>query len=354
MATAISVSNLTLNPKEVGSFGKFIQQLVFEKPELRSLHQVFSDIKMKEQIVLAGKVGLMGKKNSGTCERQSSGAKVTLSQKYWEPIMIEDTITNCQAEVNSLFKAYFDQIMEYRDRFDITGSDEFIFLAKEVEDAAVDLIYRSIWFGDTDIAASTASTAGLKDGDNAYAFNYFDGFWKQIFDGVLAGSITPVDITALQASETVSAANAYATILNVYKKSSAKVRANKDAKFYVDGQMFLGLMEYMQTESVNFTLDITENGIQTLKFLGHEVVDMSFCWDENLQYFEADSTGHEAFLPHRVIFTVKENLAVGTENGEEFTNLESWYNQDERVNKIAFGFTLDAKILMNDLIVVAY
>lgn len=354
MATAISVSSLTLNPKEVGSFGQFVNQLVFEKPELRALHQVYRDIKMKEQIVLAGKMGLMGKKNSGTCTRQSSGSSVNLTQKYWEPVMIEDTITNCQAEVNSLFKAYYDKIQEYRDRFDITGSDEYIFLAKEIEDAAVDAIYRAIWFGDTDVEASTEDTAGLVDGDNAYAFNYFDGFWKQIFDGVTGGSIDRVDITSLQSSETVSAANAYATILNVYKKADAKVRANKEAKFYVDGQMFLGLMEYLQTESVNFTLDVTENGIQTLKFLGHEVVDMSFCWDENLQYFEADSTDHGAFLPHRVIFTVKENLAVGTENDEEFTNLESWYNQDERVNKIAFGFTLDAKVLDNDSIVVAY
>jgi len=354
MATAISVSSLTMNPKEVGSFKQFIQQLVFEKPELRALHQVYTDIKMKEQIVLAGKMGLMGKKNSGTCERQSSGAKAVLTQKYWDPVMIEDTITNCQAEVNALFKAYYDKIQEYRDRFDITGSDEYLFLAKEVEDAAVECLYRAIWFGDTDVAASTSDTAGLKDGDNVYAFNYFDGIWKQIFEGVTGGTIERVDITALQGNETVSAANAYNTILNVYKKASAKVRANKEAKFYVDGQMFLGLMEYMQTESVNFTLDVTENGIQTLKFLGHEVVDMSFCWDENLQYFEADSTNHGAYLPHRVIFTTKENLAVGTENDEEFTNLESWYNQDDRVNKIAFGFTLDAKVLMNEYMVVAY
>ena len=194
MATAISVSSLTLNPKEVGSFSQFVNQLVFEKPELRALHQVYRDIKMKEQIVLAGKMGLMGKKNSGTCTRQSSNASVNLTQKYWEPVMIEDTITNCQAEVNSLFKAYFDKIQEYRERFDITGSDEYLFLAKEIEDAIVDAVYRAIWFGDTDVAASGANTAGLVDGDNAYAFNYFDGFWKQIFSGVTGGSTVLISL----------------------------------------------------------------------------------------------------------------------------------------------------------------
>lgn len=354
MATAINVAGLSLNPKEVGSFSQFINQLVFEKPEFNALHQVYRDIKMKEQIVLAGKMGLMGAKNTGSCKRKSSGASVVLTQKYWEPVMIEDTITNCQAEVNSLFKAYYDKIQDYRERFDITGSDEYLFLAKQVEDAAVDTIWRAVWFGDTAVQASGNETAGLKDADDAYAFDYFDGIWKQIFAGVTGGTISHVDIANLQANETVTAANAYATILSVYKKASAKVRANKDAKFYVDGQMFLGLLEYLQTESVNFTLDVTENGIQTIKFLGHEVVDMSFCWDENLQYFEADKTDHGAFLPHRVVFTVKENLAVGTENDEEFTNLESWYNQDDRVNKVAFGFTLDAKVLDPESVVVAY
>lgn len=352
MATAINVTNLTLNPKEAASFGQFINSLVFEKPELRRLHQVYEDITMKEQIVLAGRMGLMGKKNEGSCTRQSSGASVAPTQKYWEPAMIEDTIVNCQAEVNGLFKAYYDKIKEYRERFDITGSDEYVFLAKQIEDAMSDLVWRAIWMADTDVAAATADESGLIDGNNAYAFDYFDGLWKQILSGVSAGTISRVDISSLQSSETVTAAQAYAAIMDVYSKASAKIRANKDAKFYVSGQMFLGLMKYLQTESVNFTLETTENGIQVMKFLGHEVIDMSFCWDENLKYFEATTDGG-SYLPHRIVFTIKENLAVGTENGEEFGNLESWYNQDERVNKIAFGFTLDAKVLDNELIVAA-
>lgn len=353
MATTISVSSLTLNPKEQSDFGKFIMELTFKKPELRAMHTVFEGVTMKEQIVLASQLGLTGKK-ANSCERQSSGAQSVLTQKYWEPVGIEDTFVNCQAEIDGLFKAYFDKINEYREKYDITGSDEQLFIARLVEEAMNETLYRAIWFGDTDVAASDADSAGLIDGDNAYAFNYFDGLWKQIFDGVSGSSIKRVDISAQQSTETVSAANAYANILAVYKNADGRVRGDLNSKFYVDGQTFLGLMEYLQTESVNFTLDYTENGFQTIKFLGHDVINMEGVWDKNLAYFEADSTNHGAYLPHRIVFTMPSNLPIATLNEDDMSTLESWYNQDERVNKVAYGFSLDAKVIDEKLIVVAY
>lgn len=349
MASTISVSSLTMNPKEQSDFAKFVVELTFQKPELRAMHQVFEGVTMKSQIVLASQLGLTGKKANG-CERQSSGAQSVLSQKYWEPVGIEDTFETCQAEVDGLFKAYFDKIKNYREMYDITGSDEQLFIASLVEESMNDTIARAIWFGDTDVAASTSDTAGLIDSDNAYAFNYFDGLWKQIFEGVSGSTITKVDLTGV----TPTAAEAYKAIFDVYKAADGRLRGNTDAKFYVSGKMFLGLMEYMQTESVNFTLDYTLNGFPVIKFLGHDVINMESIWDKNLQYFEADSTNHGAYLENRIVFTIPANIPVATLNEGDMDTLESWYNQDERVNKTAYGFTLDAKVIDEKLITVAY
>lgn len=354
MATTINVQNLTLNPKECGDFGKFIVELAFKKPELKALHQVFTGIQMKEQIVLASQIPLSGKKANGECTRQTSGKNSTLTQKYWEPVGIEDTFVNCQAEVNGLFKAYYDKINEYRQMYNIEGTDEQLFIAKLVEEAMTDTVARAIWFGDKDVAASASGVAGLISASNVYAFNYIDGIWKQVFAGVTAGTIDKVDISALQGSELVSAANAYSTIMNVYKKADGRLRQNTEAKFYVDGQMFLGLMEYLQTESVNFTLDYTLNGFPVIKFLGHDVINMESVWDKNLAYFEGDKDTHEAYLPHRVIFTIPANIPVATLNEDDMTTLESWYNQDERANKVAYGFSIDAKVIDEKLIEVAF
>lgn len=351
MATTnpINVAGVTVNPKEIQNFSQIILEMTFGRPELRAMHQVFDGVKMKEQIVLASQLGLTGMKSNG-CSRQSSNQQSVLSEKFWEPVGIEDTFVNCQAEVDNMFKAYYDKIQNYKQRYDISGSDQEAFIEGLIGESMEDTMYRAIWFGDTDVTASASGTAGLVDGDNAYAFDYFDGLWKQIFDGVTGGTITKVDLTGV----TPTAAEAYKAIFDVYKAADPRIRTNADAKFYVSGQLFLGLLEYMQTESVNFTLGVTMDGLQRIKFLGHEVINMEGIWDRNLEYFEGDADTHEAYLPNRIVFTVPANIPVATLSTGDLDSIETWYNIDERVNKIAYGFTLDAKVIDEKLITVAY
>ena len=353
MASTINVSSLTLNPKEVQNFGQIILEMTFGKPELRAMHRVFSGVTMKEQIVLASQLGLTGLKANG-CTRQESDAQSTLTQKYWEPVGIEDTFVNCQADVDGLFKAYFDKIKEYKQMYNIEASDEEAFIGNLVSEAMNETINRAIWFGDTNVTASTSSTAGLVDGNNAFGFDYFDGLWTQIFAGVGSNDISYVDLSNFATPGSPTAAEAYGALMNVYKQADGRLRGNTDAKFYVSGQLFLALMEYMQANSVNFTLDYTMNGFPTMKFLGHDVINMEGIWDKNLQYFESDSTSHGAYLPDRIVFTIPDNIPVATLNEDDMTTIESWYNIDERVNKTAYGFTLDAKVIDEKLITVAY
>lgn len=352
MASTINVSSLTLNPKEVQDFGQIILEMTFGRPELRAMHRIYSGVTMKEQIVLASKLGLSGLKANG-CERQSSGAKANLTQKYWEPVGIEDTFVNCQADVNSLFKPYYDKIRDYKQMYNIDASDEEAFIGNLVSEAMNETIYRAIWFADTDVAASDAGTAGLKDAANVPAFNYFDGIWKQIFTGVTGGTIDRVSLS-FATPGAPTAAEAYKAIFDVYKQADSRIVNSVDSKFYVSGKIFLALVEYMQTESVNFTLDYTMNGFASVKFLGHDVINMGPIWDENIAYFEEDSTSHDAYLPDRIVFTIPDNIPVGTLNEDDMTTLESWYNIDTRENKVAYGFSLDAKVLDDKLITVAY
>ena len=352
MASTIDVSSLTLNPKEVQDFSQIILEMTFGRPDLRAMHNVYSGVKMKSQIVLASQLGLSGMKANG-CTRQSSDAQSVMSQKYWEPVGIEDTFVNCQADVDNLFKAYYDKIDNYKQMYDATASDQEAFIGNLVSEAMNETINRAIWFADTNVAASTSSAAGLVDGNNAFAFDYFDGIWAQVFAGVSGGTINRETLSIATPGQP-TAAEAYAAIFDVYKTADGRLRTNMDSKFYVSGGIFLGLVEYLQTNSVNFTLQDTFNGFQTIKFLGHEVINMESIWDKNLAYFEADSTSHDAYLPDRIIFTLPANIPVATLNEDDMSTMESWYNIDDRVNKVAYGFTLDAKVIDDKLINVAY
>lgn len=352
MANILNIESLTLNPQEVADFNKIIVKATLENPALKALHNVQKGVDMKTQIVLADKLGLTGLKSNG-CERQSSGAQSTMTQKYWTPQMIEDNWEICQAELDNLFKAYFSKIESFKQMYNFEGTDEAEFVATLISKAASDNIYRAIYFGDTEVQAADADEAGLIDGTQTVYFDYFDGIFKQIFEGVTAGTIKRVDLSGITTA-TVSASEAYSAFMDVYKAAPGSLRSNPDAKFYVSGQMFLGLMEYLQTESVNFTLENTLEGFQTIKFLGKEVVNMEAIWDDSISLFVENTTDNKVLYPHRIIFSTPANMPVGTMNDEDFDNIEAFYDRKSRLNVISYGFTLDAKVLDENSIVVAY
>jgi hypothetical protein len=52
--------------------------------------------------------------------------------------------------------------------------------------------------------------------------------------------------------------------------------------------------------------------------------------------------------------SVPQNLQVGTLNENDFSTLRTWYNEDEKKNKMEYGLSLDAKMLENYMISVAF
>jgi len=158
MAAPLNISGLTLNPKESTEFQKFIFELAFNQADLSANHRVWTGLTMKEQIVFASLMGLSGIKDAGTT-RPNSGGKPTLSEKFWEPEKVGDTMIFNQSELNSLFKAYFDKIKSYGDNFDISGSDEEKFLSTVLAESAKNAINRLIWFGDKAVSAAASTTA---------------------------------------------------------------------------------------------------------------------------------------------------------------------------------------------------
>lgn len=357
MANPISLSQLTLNPKEVEDVRAFIKQVVLSTPSLRDLHRIMDGVKMKQQLVLVEGLKKTGRKADTDCDRVSSGAASTLVQKYANPVGIEDFFEICTKEWDSLWKPLFDKVNTYREKYDIDGSDVAIMISDMVRESIIDSLYRIAWYGDTNAAASGSGTAGLKSASDIPAYSILDGFWAQIFAAVAASPSTIgkyVNITSLQSSETVTAANAYSAFMNVYKGAPAALRADKNAKFYVTDQIGLGLMEYMQQNSVNFTLTVTEDGWNTFKFLGHDVVMMTSVWDKANADFEADSTSGDPYLQHRIVFTLPNNLVIATLDEEGIDDLEIFYEQKERKLAIGFGYTLDAIVLDEKMVAVAF
>lgn len=360
MASGIDVSALTLAAQEVMNTPEFILEKVFNRSALAELHNVQTGIKMKEQIIFASQLGKMGLKGDSTCTRKTSGAASTLTQKYWEPAGIEDTLIHCQKEVDALFKAYFSKITQYKERYEIEGSDLAVFMTILIEEAMQRTINRAVWFGDKDVAAAEAALAGLIVAGNSVYYDYFDGLWNQIFTAVGAGSVERVTITqnaqvtlALQLTYAADAAKGYMDAM--WAKADPRLKADPNAAFYLSGGLWENYVTSLEKISESYTIETTQSGLMVVTKKGKRVFNMETIWDLDLQADFVDNTINNAgYLPGRALLTTPANIPVGTMNESDFSDLEIWYEKKDRTNNIGFGFDLDAKLLEGYMMVAAY
>ena len=82
---------------------------------------------------------------------------------------------------------------------------------------------------------------------------------------------------------------------------------------------------------------------------------METVWDLVLFPYFYDNTVNQAYyLPNRIVFTIPENIPIGTLNESDMTNLKMWFSDDDNKYKTKYGFSEDAKVLEEYLIVVGY
>ena len=358
MASKINVGSLTINAQEAESFGQFIIERVFNNSQLKDLIGIQTGVQMKEQIVFAGLPDLMGIADSG-CARPNSGADIVLTQKFWDPKKVGDTMINCQSDLDSKFKPYFKYVQEYKDLYDIEGSDAQLFLLKMVEFAVQESINRLFWLGDTAAAGSGVATAGLIADANKVYFNLLDGVWKQAFAAVTAGSLTKVAITqnalatkVLQLTLADGAALAYFEL--VYAAADPRLKSAINGQMLVTGELWENYRKSLQKLDGSGNIVNTLNGFKTLTWNGINIINMEVLWLKARTMFEGLNDHSVYMLPNRIIYTVPENLSLGTLNEQTMETLESFYDPIGRQNYTGFGYTLDAKLLEEYMAVVAY
>jgi len=362
MASGIDLSGLTLNPIEVQEIKDFIVERVFERPEFQAIHGTFkTGVKMKEQIVFASQFGKTGLLGDATCTRKTSGAKSTLTQKYWTPAGIEDTLIHCNAELNSLFKAYYTKIQNYRERYEIQGTDLEIFYSILFEEAMVATIWRAGWYADLNVAAAAAGTAGLVAAGDIPYYNYIDGLWAQIFDAVTATTVKRYTI-ALNAQVTKAAQLALTADIakdtyfeGILALADARLKADPNAKLFVSGEIWENYRKSLQKAGENFTIEYTTEGFRQLNWNRYPVVNMETIWDLDSREDFVDNTTNNAYdNPNRIVFTVPENIPLATLNENDLNALEMFYDPIARNNYLGYGFSFDSKLLEGYMMVVGY
>jgi hypothetical protein len=358
MATPIDVAALTLNAKENPDYAKFIYERVFAMGTLSQNHKVCPGVKMKEQIVFASTNILSGIKDTAV-GRPKSGNKPTLTEKFWEPTKVGDTMEFSTVELNALFKAYFDKIQKYQDIYNMEGTELEKFLMEVFANSAQTAANRYAWLGDKAIAVSGAAASGLINAADVKFFDAVDGLWKKIFAAVTAGSVKRTTITknaaATFALQELAAAECITIFRDMLKQADARLKADPTKVLFVSNSLFQNYVEYLQDKGTVYDITYTTEGFAELKWNGITVRNMELLWDLPLAtHFEQTNAHAAGDKPHRALLTTPDNIPVATLNENDLDELKSKYEEYERFTWIAYGFTLDTQLLEGYMAVTAY
>jgi len=357
----IDTSGLTMNPQEQDSMRAFVFDLVRDYAPLGTLHDINNGVVMKEQIGIVSRMSKSGVKQAyGSCAMPSSGAGITLTEKFWEPAKIADRLEVCPETMGQLFKGYFSQVKTMRERYDLSqASDVFIVLGVAIAEAMLAGQWRSIWHGDSAIAEAGVAAPGLLSADDVKFYDYFDGIWVQIFAGVTAGDIQHVAIAenALASNTlrtTLAAGRATEILRSMRKKASPELRASRDGVFIVTRWLFDAYVEERQKVSDAFMPSRTEDGWQQVSFDGvplisSELIDIKYFAD----YVE-DTTDDLYFRPLRALYTTRRNIPIATLETDALAKFKYWFSDKDNMGYIDYAYTLDAKLILENEAVAAY
>jgi hypothetical protein len=357
MASAINMSTVTFNGKEVMGLKEAFYQAVFQNPAIEQFHTVVTGIKAKQQMVFLGQFGLTGKALAN-CDITSSAQTIPAIEKFWNPVYVGDRVEECFSDLLSSFFVW--GLKNGVQKPDLTNTDFALFLEERFTLAAYETALRLAWLGNT--AADNVSDGGyLTNGIDPLYYTPLNGFWKQMLAIVAADSTKKVAIAknagttfAGQAFDQTDTDNRVATktFESMIYGADMRLRGAKD-KVIVATQSLVDQYARERKEYANIDLayERTESGIDTFKIDGIEVIPFQFL-DRHIRAYESNGTKWNQ--PHRAVFSTKSNLQVGTEETSNFSELDPFYDKRLKKYYVDYAYNLDAKIAEDYLTMAAY
>lgn len=354
----LNPADLTFNGQEIKSISEAVFESVFAKPDLNAFHSVVEDIKVKTQIVILGRLNAPVGLGAGGCDPVANPATITNTEKFWQPATVSDRITECAKDLLATFFTW--GLKNGLAKNDLTGTDYAIFLEERYGDEIKEAIFRIAWFGDT--AAAIQPAGVIATGTNLALFNKIDGFWKQLFTIATA---TPARLTAGlgsrngQASFALQEFTAADTTARVVTNTLQNMKYGSDTRFRA-----LTNLTHVVTQSVSdqyereliaaqtpYTSERLENGFTALKAGGITVLAFEF-WDRMIRAYEHNGVKYN--LPHRITLINPDNMQIGTPQSSAFTEMDLIYDKTSKKNHFDFEFDMDAKIILDYEIQLAY
>jgi hypothetical protein len=352
----------TLSKQDVLDMQEAIYLKAFTTPDITQSHRLVQGIKGSRRIAIGQPMtGLSGFVKED-CDITASSASTSIGEKTWAPAYISDRHTYCYEDAMGTMLQWM--LKDNKGKEDITGTDVGLYIEQALAPHIREMILQKAWFADTAIAAGTNNN--VTAGQVKY-FDMFDGYFKQIF--ALNGGLPHSDDLStknaqityeLQKFTAADATNQVVTkcFLELYYASDVRLRGMDTSNL----QILVTQSVYDQYErerlAVSATLESTyvrlENGVKALQFMGIPVIPMQI-WDRTIRsYFGNDATPTFDYLPHRVVFTTKDNLLLGIESTNGFDSFDADYDKYNKKYYADWGVSLSPIVGINEYVAAAY
>lgn len=241
---------------------------------------------------------------------------------------------------------------------DLTSTDIMdVIIYPALELSIKRMFWRFIWFGDKE--AQNASTGQITEGVDVELFKPCNGFWKQLFAIGAANANQRVSIAANTEASTaaqlsgIKTANAAIGIFDsLLENADPRIAAMDGAAIYCTKSLGDALTKDLKREYKEIlTWEQIFKGLDVTEYNGVMVYRVSI-WDRFIQKYQ--NNGTKLNLPHRAIYGSPKQLFVGSPANQIISDLEIWFNQDERVTKAYSAGRLGCLIGEDNLFQIAY
>ena len=358
----INPAQITLTEDLVMTISDTIFDNIYMNPKINLVHVIEEDIVAKKQIVFIGLLSKITKADAG-CNTSPQSTSITMSEKFWNPAPVKYWLQQCANDLETSFFVW--SLKKGIERKDLEDTDFAAFIIERMETALAEDMLRIVWFNDLDAAHYNDSPAGvITNGVDITDYNIIEGLWEQIYAAVALNSARKtVAITknagvtyALQAFDATDTTNkvVHSYLQSVIDNADTRLSEQESDVILVTKSVFDQYKKELKTYTAILpSYEMVLNGVPTsgLTFDGIPIIRMDL-WDRTIR---ADyDNGTVWYKPHRILFTVKENIPVGVDGMKGASSFSSFYLPKEETTNWKGAYKIDTKLLKEYLFATAY
>lgn len=328
MAATLDMTKFEFHGKLLQSINEMVYDDTLQGPEMTLFHTVWDNIVTRTDIGFIGEGGPIGVPATG-CNPTPQPWSIGTRLLKWEPKDWEVLLMQCYTDLQASALIY--SLNTGKDIPDFTDTDYMNVYLEVLGKAFMDFWYRLYWFNDT--AAAEAPAGVITPGTDLRYMKIIDGLWKQIMTQTTvnpaqrAATITE-NTGATYVDQKLDKTNVIGYLSSLVYDAPLLLRQDANNFILVTQTVYdayeQALTDACCLESARLAL---LNGMSALTFKGIPVIPVPI-WDKLINLFENDGTKWNN--PHRMLYTNKRVLGIGTDDYGKHGELRVWYEKKDR------------------------